>query len=413
MKHLLSISILLLAFGIVAEAQSPPTAALTLQDALQLLRTANPTLAAAQAHAASLRGNEITAGFRPNPVFTSANEDFRPSNLDIKNAQEFTDSVAWTFERGGKRSARVQSALLSTTVGRDQLADVQRQLEFQVKVAFTNVLFAKAALGLAQSNASDYARVIEANALRLKAGDISQTDFDRIKLQEAQFQSDVLNAQMALQQSRSQLGALLGIADANRVDVAGTLVSTAPGFALDDLQAKALTNRPDFLAAHDSVRKANADLRLSTANGATDFSFAPEYKRNGPDNTVGFSIQVPLRIFDRNQGEKLRTSLELKSAELGENAARLQVISDVAQTWAAFQAAQERARLYNSDYLNRARDVRDRVQFSFEHGATNLLDYLDAIRSYRDIELASMNANAQVLAAIHQLSFVTATELMP
>jgi cobalt-zinc-cadmium efflux system outer membrane protein len=182
---------------------------------------------------------------------------------------------------------------------------------------------------------------------------------------------------------------------------------------LADLQQRAMASRPDYLAAVTGVNKAEADYRLAIAGGATDLNLAPEYKRNGPDNTLGFTVQFPLRVFDRNQGEKLRTNRELTASRFTENSVRLQALADVAQAFEAYRAADASARLYTSDYLQRARDVRDRIEFSYQRGATNLLDFLDAVRSYRQTELSAIQAEAQVWLAIHQLSAATATEVAP
>ena len=400
----------------IAWGQAPQSHPWTLKEALQYFRAKSPAMAAAREQVAATQANEVTAALRVNPVLNSANEDFRaftPSQSDIANTQEFTDSVAWTFERGGKRPARVQSARLGTVVAQDSFRDTQRQLEFQLKSAFVNLLLAKAVLKLALDNLADYQRTVDASSLRLQAGDISQTDFDRIKLQESQFQSDVLNAQSSLLQTRTQLEALLGLPDSPQFDIAGALDVPQLTFDPQDLQAKALSNRPDYLAALDAIRKAQADMQLAKANGATDVVVSPGYKRNGPDNTLGVSFQVPLRIFDKNEGENLRTEHVLESSRFSETVTRLQTTADVIQALEAYRAAKALSQLYTSDYLERAHNVRDRMEFSYQHGAVNLLDYLDAVRSYREVELASLQANAQVLLAVHQLSFATATELLP
>ena len=94
----------LAACSYVALAQSPPTHPWTLNEALQYFRAKSPAMAAAREQVAATQANEVTAALRVNPVFTSANEDFRaftPSQSDIGNTQEFTDSLAWTFERRG------------------------------------------------------------------------------------------------------------------------------------------------------------------------------------------------------------------------------------------------------------------------------------------------------------------------
>ncbi len=122
---------------------------------------------------------------------------------------------------------------------------------------------------------------------------------------------------------------------------------------------------------------------------------------------------IPLRFFDRNQGEKLRTRRTLDASRAAERAARIQVLADLNQALAALDSAQRISQLYDGDYLDKAKQVRERVEFSYRHGATSLLDYIQALREYRDTELAWRASTAQLLNAIHQLSFVTGTELLP
>ncbi len=417
MRHALCYLGLLWLGSLPAMAGDVPGHPLTLREALDLLHGRSPILAAARAHSDAASANEITAGLRPNPVFNSANEDFnvfKPSEFDIRRKQEFTDNVSQLFERGGKRRARVESARLATRVAQDTYRDTERQLEAAVKASFVGLLLAKANLQLAGDNLKDYQETVRLNEIRLRAGEISPTELDRIRIEQARFENDLLSAQLAVDQARVQLENLLGLEDFPAgFDVQGELSAPELGFPLADLTQKAMAARPDYQAARNGVRRAEADVRLADANGTTDIVVSTEYKRNGPDNTLGVTFSVPLRLFDRNQGEKLRTRRELDSSRYVETAARIGVVSDVQQAYAAYRAALSRAQLYAKDYLGRAREVRDRVAFSYRHGNASLLDYLDAVRSYRDIELASRSSYAQVMTAIHQLSFVTGTELWP
>ncbi|HYL10769.1 MAG TPA: TolC family protein [Candidatus Acidoferrales bacterium] len=401
----------------ISLAAQAPGHPMTLREALDMLHSKNPVLAANRLHAEAALANEVTAGLRPNPVFTSANEDFnvfKPSEFDIRRKQEFTDSVLQTIERGHKRQLRVESARWGTQLAQEAYQDIGRQLEFAVKSAFVTMLLTKSNLQLAVDNLRDYKETVRLNEIRLKAGEISPTELDRIKSEQARFENDLLNAQLGLQQARVQLEALLGLPDLpQQFDIQGDLAAPNLSLSLEELTARALANRPDYLAARDTVSKSEADVRLALANGATDIAVGSEYKRNGPDNTLGFTVQIPLRIFDRNQGEKLRTQRELEASKAGELAAQTMVRSDVAQAYEAYQSARARALLYSQDYLERARRIRNKVEFSYRHGGASLLEYLDAVRSYRDTELAWRSASAQFATAVHQLSFVTATEVWP
>ncbi len=409
---------ILVAFGAqLLVAGAIPDHPLTLDEALNLLRTQNPALASGRSHLQAVAANEITANLRPNPIFLSANEDFNvfnASKLDPRRDQEFTQNVTQLLERGRKRASRLDSARWATRVTQDTFQDTQRQLEFSVKTAFVATLLAKSNLQFAQDNLRDYRETVRVNEIRLKAGDISPTEFQRIQVERASFERDVLDAQLALTQARVQLASLLGFREVPPgFDVAGELRPPEISTTLDDLQKSALDHRPDYLAARDGIDKAQADLRLARANAVTDVAIGSEYKRNNEDNTVGFTISFPIRIFDRNQGEIARTRYELEASQHGEVAARTAVSADVKQAYEAYNLAISRAKLYSQDELDRAKQVRDRMEFSYRHGGTTILDYLDALRRYREVELAQRSAYAQAMVSVHQLSLATGTEVQP
>ena len=395
----------------VVSAQTQIDHPLTLPEVLQLARSRNPNLASQALQLEATRANEVTARLRANPELSISKEDLSLSSL----AQvDETFNVSRLFERGNKRRYRIESAGLATVVAKHTYDDFERQLVLSIKQSFVALLLAKANLQLAEQNRQDYAKTIELSRIRFSAGEISRTELDRIELQASRFETDLLNAMQAMAQARTQLESLIGLDDfPGNFDIAGEL--TVPPLQVDraKLQEQALAARPDYLAALEQVHKSEADIKLADANGATDVVAGAEYKRNGPDNFTGVTLGIPLRFFDRNQGEKLRTRKVLDASRAAERATRIQVLSDLNQALAALDSAQRIAQLYNSDYLEKAKQVQERVEFSYRHGATSLLDYIQALREYRDTELAWRASIAQLLNAIHQLSFVTGTELLP
>jgi cobalt-zinc-cadmium efflux system outer membrane protein len=394
----------------VVSAQAQPDHPLTLPEVLQLARSRNPNLASQALQLEATRANEVTARLRVNPELSISKEDLGLTSL----AQvDETFNVSRLFERGNKRRYRIESASLATVVARHTYDDFERQLLLSVKQSFVALLLAKANLQLAEQNRQDYSKTVDLSRIRFSAGEISRTELDRIELQASRFETDALNALQAMAQARTQLQSLIGLDDfSGTFDIAGEL--TVPNVQVDrgKLREQALAARPDYLAALEQIRKSEADIKLADANGATDVVAGAEYKRNGPDNFTGVTFGIPLRFFDRNQGEKLRTRRVLDANRAAERAARIQVLSDLNQALAALDSAQRIAQLYNSDYLTKAKQVRERVEFSYRQGATSLLDYIQALREYRDTELAWRASIAQLLNAIHQLSFVTGTELL-
>jgi len=401
------------AFAQTAGAPLPP-APLTLEQAISLARAKNPTLLSGQQHVIATKTGEITAGLRQNPNFTLSGADISLPASNPASPYSYAANVSRLFERGQKRRWRLDVAHATTDVTRSQYNDTERQTVLQVKIAFTNMLTAKAALRIADDNLTSYRKTVDLSRVRLNTGDISATDFDRIDLQLAEFEADNDTARLNLIQASDQLQLLLGVEKPTAAfDITGTLDPPALTQTMDQVEQEALAARPDYQAALQSVRVADAGIKLADADGTTDPTIGGEYERTATYNSAGFQVSIPLRIFDRNQGEKERTRYEAQASRFAETAARNQVINDVDQAWAAYETANDQAKRYHGHYLAESQRVRDNLEYSYRHGGATLLDYLDALRDYRQINLDALNANQQVWLSLHQLSFAAATEILP
>jgi cobalt-zinc-cadmium efflux system outer membrane protein len=402
------------------QAIPPPAATaaapLTLQQAVARALAANPTLLSAQQHVSAIGANKITAGLRQNPSLTLYGQGLTLPEVPSANGNPFfySANVSRLFERGEKRRWRLDSATAAADSAQSLYHDQQRQLVLAVREAFTNMLLAKASLAVAEENLADYRKTVDLSRSRLDAGDITRTDFERIDLQQAQFEADADNAHLGMQQASAQLQLLFGADHPSATfDITGTLDPPTLPITQTEAENQALASRPDYLAARQALTAAEANSKLAIAGGTTDPTLATEYDRNGIDNSFGVSVAIPLRIFDRNQGEKERTRYEVDSSRSAVTAARNQVVADVDLAWMTLETSQRLAQRYNGRYVDEAGHVRDNLQFSYRNGNTTLLDYLSALRDYRAVRLSSLSANAQVWLAIHQLSFATATDILP
>jgi cobalt-zinc-cadmium efflux system outer membrane protein len=283
-----------------------------------------------------------------------------------------------------------------------------------VRQAFTNFVIAKAAKKLADDNLNDFRKELDIGRDRLKAGDLAKLDFERLDLQLAQFETDESNAITNAQQASVQLQVLLGYDRPRQdFDVVGDVVPPVVSGTMEDLEQKALAARPDYHAAHLGVAVADANVKLAYANGTADPTIEADYDRNGPDNSAAFSFNLPLRLFDRNQGNKETSKYVAQASRFTELAVRNQVIADIDEAWIGYANAKTLSDRYNGHYVDEAKDVLDISKFSYEHGGLALIDYLDALRESRSVTSDALSAYSQTWMAIHQLSFASATEVVP
>jgi outer membrane protein, heavy metal efflux system len=391
-----------------------PAAPITMQQAVEQALAHNPALLSAQQNLLSMKGQEVEAGLRANPYLGVTGSDVTLPSNNPGNPYSYSAGVSRLFERGQKRRWRLDAARATTSQTDAQYHDQIRQTTLLVRQNFTNLVLAKAVLKLAQDNLNSFRHELQINHDRYDAGDIGKLDYERLDLQLAQFESDESSAENNLVQASDQLQTLLGIGQPSRsFDVAGDLVPPPLSTSLTDLEQKALAARPDYQAAQAAVHVADANVRLAYANGTTDPTLEGEYDRSGVDSSAGFSINIPLRIFDRNQGNKDTTKYLAQASRFGQVAAQNQVYSDVDQAWIQYTTSKVLSDRYNGHYLAEAKDVLSIAQFAYEHGGIALLDYLSALQDDRATSLNALNSYAQTWMAIHQLSFASATEVVP
>jgi cobalt-zinc-cadmium efflux system outer membrane protein len=379
-------------------------------------QTNNPALAAGRTNIEENRANEITAGLRPNPTLSIVSDQWRIfSGTPYRPfaAAQTIPVVSQEIERRNKRGLRVQSAQLATSMATTDQTDLERQLLFNLRDAFVRTLQAKSILELAEENIKYYDKTIEVNRRRFESGDVSRADFERIELQRAQYESDLETARVNLRSAKINLVALMNERiPVDSLDVTGEFDFRETILLPDELHQVALEARGDIRSARTAIEKAKVDNKLAWANGSWDPNVGMEYGLIGADNTIGFDFSIPIRIFDRNQGEKLRTSLEIRRSEQNRENVVVNAFRDIDSAYASVDSVRRLLRPYRDKYLPEAARVRDAVSFAYSRGAASLLDFLDAQKAYRDTQLSYRNLIASYLSAANQLNLAVGREVL-
>ena len=401
-----------------ADAQGPVM--ITLDQAIDLALAHNHSLKATRTLILQNQAQEITANLRPNPTLNFDSQfipifspsDFSADNLD--EVQQFDAGVGYLFERGKKRQHRLQAAQDQTAVTRAQVTDAERTLAFNVGQQFVAVLLAESTLRLAQDDLKSFQQTVDLSATQYKSGYISEGDYLKIKLQLLQFQTDFSSAQLARVQALIDLRQMLGYdAVPANYDVVGELSYQPVQQKLEDLQAKALQQRPDYLAAEAGTTAAESQIGLAKANAKVDVTGEALYSHVAGQSSASFFVNFPIAVFNRNQGEIARTQYALTQAQETVLSTSDTVLSDVSNAYEALHSNDEIVRLYTSGYLKEAQDSRDISEYAYKRGAASLLDFLDAERSYRATELAYRQALASYMTALEQLKEAVGTRNLP
>jgi cobalt-zinc-cadmium efflux system outer membrane protein len=368
-----------------------------------------------------MKAEEITAFLRPNPQYTISSDGTQLASHNgawqPTKGTQLVNSFSYLHERQHKRELRLESAKEGTQIAGSLHSDLGRNLLFSLRVAFVNVLQAKAVLDLTKQELDYYDNIIEISQERHRIGDMAQIDLDRVELQRVQYESDWQAAEVSLRTAKIQL--LQFLDDKTPVDqfeVQGPFDFSDQLKPLDDFRQIAIDHRPDLRAAVESIQQAKTNYKLAVSNGSTDptfsgwYSYNPSFNNPNDQHTLGLSVSVPLRIFDRNQGEKKRTQLDIGRNQQLEDAARAQVFTDVDSAYAELNSNIVLLKPYKAKYLDQAVRVRETVTFAWQRGAASLMDFLNAQSDYRQVQLAYVQLVGSYLTVAGQLNLAVGQE---
>jgi outer membrane protein, heavy metal efflux system len=410
-------SIALVAFGSSAFGQ----VRVTLDQAIQMAIDHNHGLAGARTTILQNQAQEVTANLRPNPTFFV---DWNYLPLYVPGGVSFGEylhdstqadvGLSYLFERGQKRQHRLQAAKDTTAVTRSTVSDNERTLGFQVSQLFVNAQLAESTSDLAQQNLKSFQDTVDLGERQFNAGSISENDYLKIKLQLIQFQTDVQQAQLARVQALSDLRQLVGYESVPAdYDVAGSFEYQPLNVTLQDLQARAIQNRPDLRAAQLGVTSATSQYGLAKANAKQDVTVSANYSHVNAISAMTLYASIPLPIFDRNQGEIARTHYAIAQAQEQQKAASGQVLTDVKDALETLQSNERVVQIYRSGNLETSQRARDISEYAYRRGGVTLLDFLDAERSFRATQLAYRQALAAYLVSLEQLRQAVGTRTLP
>jgi cobalt-zinc-cadmium efflux system outer membrane protein len=406
-------------------AKAVGAGALTWDQVKAKFEAANPVLKEDQLlNVDEMKAEEITAYLRPNPEFTLSEDGtqlvphegiWRPTS-----GTQVSPNFSYLHEREHKRELRLQSAKEGTQIGVYGHDDLTRNLLYNLRAAFVQTLEAKAVLDLAQADLQYYDKIIDISKARFNAGDLARIDLDRIELLRVQYEVEIENAIVNLRSQKIQLLQLLNDrTPVDQFDVTGVFDWSDSLRPLDDFHQLALASRPDLQEAMETLQQSKTNHKLAVANGSTDptfgawFTYNPSFTNPYAHDTLGLSVSIPLRIFDKNQGEKKRTLIDIDRSQQLTDVTTAQIFSDVDSAYEQLRSSIALLVPYRAQYRDQATRVRDTVTYAYQHGGASLMDFLNAQSDYRVVQLAYLQLIGSYMGSASQLNLAVGREVIP
>ena len=400
-----------------SQPQAPGTPAkrpITISDAVSIFLQQNFELVAARYDIDTAEAEKLTARLRPNPQVTVGFQGL-PLNLsgNLLTDQQYSYGISQTFELGGKRRKRIDSANANSNVAQAQFQMVLWQLTNDLKKKFYTVLLDQSLLKLAQENQKTFAETIKHTAELVQLGELAGLDLTRLEVEKFKFDTDVANSErdyeLAVRDLRIALG---GDYRTMEIEAVGSIDYQPYQFSFTDLRDKALAARPDLKAAQLSERAADSSIRLQDAQRIPDLNLGAGINQvPGGTSNYTFGVGITLPVYDRNQGERAKARIEKEKAQNQEQLITNQVLSDVDKALVAFEIQKRRVDLYRTGVLTKVNDIQSLTEYSLKAGESSTLELLDAIRTRRETLANFYQTLFDYQTSLLDLELATATPL--
>jgi len=376
----------------------------TLHDVLEIALRRNPDIVQARLRVDSAHGERRIARAFPNPTYSGI-----PGN-------PYQYGVSLPIDVSPERWYRTRAASQGEAATRFAGQDVVRQVRFNVRAGFYDLLLAEAQRRIAVEERDIFRQLLEADSVRLRAGDIPERDVVKTELEVARADAAVARADLAVHAARLGLQALMGMTDPDTGFVVTGLLDSTPELTAptDSLLALSLANRPDLTAAQAQVDESHSLKSLATASLVPVPVVSVVYQHTPFESGLryAFGVSLPVPLFYWNGGERQRANAGVAAADVGLERLHVQIESDVALALAGFRSARVLAERYQAGLLAKSTTALESTRFAYQQGAVSLLEMLDAVRTYGDTRAEYYGAVHDAWVAAYALSRAVGADIV-
>ena len=424
--------------GIPAVVELPPQ--LTLDQSVQILRSKSLDLLISEANVHSAEGDVGIAGAVPNPALSlgygrtlnyptdGTCPGSSPGNVTYGCSPNqytvgITDQAGIEDSLSGKRDLRLRVANRALAAAKLSRADALRTIEFQVKSAYAQLAQSQRGLAFAKDVQATNVKTLALFQTRMRSGAINEGDLARVETQKLEADQSVDSAVEALRQARVALAFLLGVrgpvpdfsVDDKSLDFSVPQQLTSTGE--DQLLRMAFDHRPDLLAQGYTRASAEAQIALAKRQRFPDITVGAQYTETGTGSsaiqppTISFTLSAPIPVFYQQQGEVRKAEANYDAQSLIQAKTTAQVVSDVGAAASAYLTTRSLVERMEKQLRPAAERAFQITRLQYDKGASTLMDFLDAQRTYIATNVEYLQDLANYWTAVYQLEAAVGMEL--
>ena len=381
----------------------PLPGVLTINQALEEAAARSPTIVAAEAEVSAAEARIRQAGYRTNPELSVEVENFAGTGeLRGLRSTETTVAVNQRLDLGGRRSARVSAAEAELTVQRLRLSIAKADLSQAVREQFARSIAAREKLAQATENEERARELARVAGILVEAGRDPPLRALRARSAYAQAQAEREAAEASELAARSSLAALLG-ASQPIGSVAGSALNVTPAEVNPEVSLDVRLADAERGAAQAGVRQQLAERRIDPAVGV-----GVRHVRETGDVGLVAGISMPLRLFDRNQGNIEAARQTANAADARRESALATTTAKARNAVANVEAARRRVDALENAAVPEATEALRLAELSYREGRASLIELIDIQNAYTASRSSLTEARLELAIATAELGRILA-----
>lgn len=392
----------------LVNAASPADHSYTLEQIVELALKHNPTVARAEGAVDHSRSQQVAAEAYLNPSIsgTAGHGAIRDPSTGV-SIIERTITIEQPLEWSAKRAARQRAAQVGVAGAHASLAETQLNVIADVKAAFYQVLLAQREAELAIQNLKTVEATADVVKAKVSSGEAAQFVTIKANVEIQKARKNVAQAQNALLVARVALDTLTAKQLGQQFVVRGDFQAYRSGLDLNALLQQSSTQHPAIKRHQKSLEQAKEQVTLERESQIPNVSVQAQYHREAGDESWTAGLSVPLPLWYRRQGEIGMALGTQRQAAAEAEKVRNELERAITQFYREAETAHEQIDVFEKGLLNQAKEAMDIARFSFEQGAANLLDVLDAQRVYQQTLVEYTRARFELSVAMVRLEWAT------
>lgn len=424
-RRVLTLSFLVLSTCISQAQEKKQALKLSKEEIETLFLEQNLDLLAKKLEISQAEAQLIQARLWPNPTFEISEVNvWRTTDIEEQpiifgnwgTSQQISLHLEKEIETAGKRRKRIDLQKLSIEERQTDFEIVLRESKLSLRNTLTSIQVLQQQQEIYQKQIDNTNLLITGYKNQLNQGNISQSEYIRLKAAQLQFKKELVDVSKELEEALKELKNFINIGTntpiyvTNELDIPTKLVSE---LQIEDWIIHAQENRPDIMLNDNLINQAKKQVEIEKAERTPNITLGVDYDRGGNimRDFVGFGLSFDLPIFDRNKGNIKEAKLGVQIAELEAKNKKNEIANDIIEALRNYTQAQDLYNQIDADYELQLDRLLEAYVKNFQKKNVSMIEYLDFVEAYVDNKNILLETKKELNEQLENLQFAIGKDI--